>query len=319
MWWQTAYLGSLRTLPAQVYQVGQCKGALRVPGHPCGMGWEFRGLYCGSGNTWTCPGYGGASACSSKLPEDAGTRHQADHPGRALQQTKDLVRQLPEGAESDSASQHAAPGLQQHAQPSSAGYTCHQAYADQQVCLDQLLIRCQHLVSRVPAVCTCQDSVTQEGGSGSYSGTLAQVLNVHVDLVGPWPWTAEGHTHLLTIVDRTTRWAEAIPLQSTTAQVVAYSFVVNWMARTREPSSPVLHGSACGQACADDCIPPPVKQYGEAFLQLKAALHARCSGAAWLEHLPWVLLGLRASPKYETGVSSAEATYGHSPMLPSQL
>ena len=148
---------------------------------------------------------------------------------------------------------------------------------------------------------------------------LHRFLHVHVDLVGPWPWTAEGHTHLLTIVDRTTRWAEAIPLQSTTAQVVAYSFVVNWMARTREPSSPVLRGSACGQACADDCIPPPVKQYGEAFLQLKAALHARCSEAAWLEHLPWVLLGLRASPKYETGVSSAEATYGHSPMLPSQL
>ena len=41
--------------------------------------------------------------------------------------------------------------------------------------------------------------------------------------------------------------------------------------------------------------------------------------AAWLEHLPWVLLGLRAAPKYETGVSSAEATYGHSLMLPSQL
>ena len=30
--------------------------------------------------------------------------------------------------------------------------------------------------------------------------------HVHMDLVGPWPRTAEGHTHLLTIVDRTTRW-----------------------------------------------------------------------------------------------------------------
>ena len=34
---------------------------------------------------------------------------------------------------------------------------------------------------------------------------------------------------------------------------------------------------------------------------------------------PWVLLGLRAAPKEEAGVSAAEATYGHSLVLPSQL
>ena len=59
---------------------------------------------------------------------------------------------------------------------------------------------------------------------------LHKFSHVHVDLVGPWPRSAEGHTHLLTVVDRTTRWAEAIPLQSTTAQVVADSFVANWVA-----------------------------------------------------------------------------------------
>ena len=53
--------------------------------------------------------------------------------------------------------------------------------------------------------------------------------------------------------------------------------------------------------------------------QLKAVLRARCSRAAWQEHLPWVLLGLCAAPKEEAGVSAAEATYGHSLVLPSQL
>ena len=43
------------------------------------------------------------------------------------------------------------------------------------------------------------------------------------------------------------------------------------------------------------------------------------ASADWLEHLPWVLLGLRAAPKQEAGVSAAEATYGHSLVLPSQL
>ena len=38
-----------------------------------------------------------------------------------------------------------------------------------------------------------------------------------------------------------------------------------------------------------------------------------------MEHLPWVLLGLGAAPKEEAGVSAAEAAYGHSLVLPSQL
>jgi hypothetical protein len=40
--------------------------------------------------------------------------------------------------------------------------------------------------------------------------------------------------------------------------------------------------------------------------QIKEALRARNCGAAWAEHVPWVLLGLRAAPKEEAGVSSAE-------------
>ena len=68
---------------------------------------------------------------------------------------------------------------------------------------------------------------------------LHKFSQVHVDLVGPWPRSAEGHTHLLTVVDRTTRWAEAIPLQSTTAQVVADSFVANWV--VKQPKRIVSH------------------------------------------------------------------------------
>ena len=57
---------------------------------------------------------------------------------------------------------------------------------------------------------------------------LHKFSHVHVDLVGHWPRSADGHSHLLTVVDRTTRWSEAIPLQSTTAQVVADSFVARF-------------------------------------------------------------------------------------------
>jgi hypothetical protein len=39
--------------------------------------------------------------------------------------------------------------------------------------------------------------------------------HIHVDLVGPLP-ASKGCTHLFTIIDRTTRWPEAIPLSGTT-------------------------------------------------------------------------------------------------------
>ena len=44
--------------------------------------------------------------------------------------------------------------------------------------------------------------------------------HVHVDLVGPLPVSAEGHTHLLTIVDQCSRWPEVIPMRSTTVRLV---------------------------------------------------------------------------------------------------
>ena len=163
---------------------------------------------------------------------------------------------------------------------------------------------------------------------------LQKFSHVHVDLVGPWPRTAEGHTSLLTIVDRTTRWAEAIPLHSTTAQVVADTFVASWVALFGVPATITTNQGMqfTGSTWQCMCKALGIKQVWttayhpqsncmvERFhRQLKAALRARCSGGDWLEHLPWVLLGLRAAPKEEAGVSAAEATYGHSLVLASQL
>jgi hypothetical protein len=52
--------------------------------------------------------------------------------------------------------------------------------------------------------------------------------------------------------------------------------------------------------------------------QLKDALRARSAANDWPDHLPWVLLGLRAAPKEDSAVSSAEMVLGDPLVLPGQ-
>jgi hypothetical protein len=53
--------------------------------------------------------------------------------------------------------------------------------------------------------------------------------------------------------------------------------------------------------------------------RLKEALRARLAGADWPQHLPWVLLGLRAAPREDSGISAAELVYGCPLSLPGQF
>ena len=53
--------------------------------------------------------------------------------------------------------------------------------------------------------------------------------------------------------------------------------------------------------------------------QMKDTLRARGGAAAWADHLLWVMLGIRASPKEESGTSAGEAALGHVLAVPDQL
>jgi len=59
--------------------------------------------------------------------------------------------------------------------------------------------------------------------------------HIHVDLVGPL-LASRGFTHLFTIIDRTSRWPEAIPLNSTTSVDCPNALFAGWVARFGVPA-----------------------------------------------------------------------------------
>ncbi len=54
--------------------------------------------------------------------------------------------------------------------------------------------------------------------------------HLHIDLVGPLPLSS-GFSYLFTIVDRTTRWAEAMPLSTVTAADCTAALLRGWIQR----------------------------------------------------------------------------------------
>ena len=53
--------------------------------------------------------------------------------------------------------------------------------------------------------------------------------------------------------------------------------------------------------------------------RLKEALKARAASSDWFTHLPWVMLGIRASWREDAEFSPAEAVFGSQPVLPGQF
>ena len=158
--------------------------------------------------------------------------------------------------------------------------------------------------------------------------------HLHVDLVGPLTASSDGHTHVMTMIDRSTRWVEVVPLSSTTATACADALVTGWISRFGVPAAittdrgvqftsavwDVLCKRLGIQHITTTSYHPQSNGLVERFhRQLKDAFRARLAGREWTAHLPWVLLGLRAAPKEDHNVSAAELLYGVPLALPGEL
>jgi hypothetical protein len=158
--------------------------------------------------------------------------------------------------------------------------------------------------------------------------------HVHVDLVGPLPTSAEGFRYLFTLVDRSTRWVEAVPIKTMVAADCADAFITAWVSRFGVPAALTSDRGAQYTAAVWSALclklgishqmttayhPQSNGMVERAHRQLKDALRSRLAGVQWPQHLPRVLLGLRAAPKEDSGISSAELTYGAPLSLPGQF
>ena len=157
--------------------------------------------------------------------------------------------------------------------------------------------------------------------------------HINVDLVGPLP-TSSGFSYLFTVVDRFTRWPEAIPLVDQSTTSCARALLSHWIARFGVPSSITSdRGSQFTSAIWSALMQllgsvhhrttsfhPQANGMIERFHRsLKAALRARLSGPHWIDELPWVLLGVRTAPKEDLQASSAELVYGSPLVVPGDL
>ncbi len=157
--------------------------------------------------------------------------------------------------------------------------------------------------------------------------------HIHVDLVGLLP-PSPGHTYLFTIIDRTSRWPEAIPLASITAADCARALFAGWVSRFGVPATitsdrgaqftSALWAGLCSllniQHSPTTAYHPQSNRLVEWFhRRLKDALRSRAAAADWHDHLLWVMLGIRASFRENSKFSPAEAVFGSQLILPGQF
>ena len=157
--------------------------------------------------------------------------------------------------------------------------------------------------------------------------------SLHVDLVGPLP-ESHGMTYLFTVIDRFTRWPEAVPLPDAQASTCATALLHHWVTRFGVPEditsdrgrqftsalwTQLNHLLGINANTTTAHHPQANGMVGRLHLQLKASLKARTTSSNWFGELPMVLLGIRSSWRVDPGCSPAELVYGAAPRIPGEF
>ncbi len=118
-------------------------------------------------------------------------------------------------------------------------------------------------------------------------------------------WDPSLSSHLFTVVDRSTRWPEAIPLRTTSTKACVKALISGWVAGFGVPGditsdrgvqfSSGLWAGLCQKLGISHHSTTAYHTQNNGRVerlhrQLKDALRARLQGQDWVSQLPWVLM-----------------------------
>ena len=182
----------------------------------------------------------------------------------------------------------------------------------------------------------CQESKIQSHVKSSVPSIEVpgrRFSHVHLDLVGPLS-ASQGYSYLLTMIDRTSRWPEAVLLSSITAETCARAFISTWVSQFGVPAlltsdrgaqftssvwSVVCSVLGISRIRTNSFLPQSNGMIEHFHHSLKSSLKARLASSNWVAHLPLVMLGLWSSQKDNSRFSPAEAVYGSNLFLPGEF
>jgi len=165
--------------------------------------------------------------------------------------------------------------------------------------------------------------------TNSFESVSERFKTIHIDIVGPLP-ISENCRYCLTIIDRFTRWPEAIPLHDSLAETCAEALCRVWIARFGAPEVIVtdqgrqfesvlfkelsqLMGFKRNRSTA---YHPQSNGLLERWHRTLKATLMSYNEERWTKALPLVLLGLRTTLREEFLASPAELVYGETIRLP---
>ncbi len=145
---------------------------------------------------------------------------------------------------------------------------------------------------------------------------------------------SNGFIYIFTVIDRTSKWMEAIPLSETCVVGCAKALTFSWISRFGVPETitsdhgPQFTSSLWFLLCEmlntshrqTTAYHPEAKgAVKRMHCCLKDALRTRAAAVTWTKELPFVLLGLRAQLREDIGLSPAEAVFGVPIVLPNEF
>nr|AAR87147.1 putative polyprotein [Oryza sativa Japonica Group]AAT81735.1 RNase H domain containing protein [Oryza sativa Japonica Group]ABF96761.1 retrotransposon protein, putative, Ty3-gypsy subclass [Oryza sativa Japonica Group] len=160
-----------------------------------------------------------------------------------------------------------------------------------------------------------------------------------LDMIGPFKKAISGYTHLFVAIDKFSKWIEAKPVATITADK-ARDFFINIVLWFGVPNRIITNNGTqftggvfkdfcedfgikiCYASVAHPMSNGQVERANGMVLQgIKARVFDRLHpyAAKWVEQLPSVLWSLRTTPSRATGQSSFFLVYGAEAMLPSEV